>query len=1122
MPESPPPRYWLHPLKQEDSPQPPRRKTQQPQYVELQMTSNFSFLRGASHPEELILQAASLGYSSVALTDLHSLAGVVRAHVAAKKVGISVLAGASVYLYEDQFVASLQKTAQKVSPLLAMASLGSDPLEQFPYESPKYQLPCSLVLHPTSRNAYGRLTSLLSAGKLRSPKGECFLSIDDIKTYNQGMHAGIAIHNLHHPELLNTIQKLSAIFDADRLSLLISNTYGPGNIKRLRLLAELAALAKLPLLATNDVHYHIPERKMLQDVLSSVRNHTTLREAGFLLSQNAERYLKTPQEMARLFTAYPQAVVRSAEIAKAAQQFSLDELCYEYPEEICPKGVTPQAYLTELTWEGAKARYPNGIPPDVSTLLVRELELIEDLRYAKYFLTVYDIVRFARSQKILCQGRGAAANSAVCYVLGVTSVDPDKIRLMFERFISKERDEPPDIDIDFEHERREEVIQYIYDKYGRQRAALTGVVITYRTRSAVRDVGKVFDLPIETIEQIIKLFTRSDEREFSDADLSERQLDPKDLGVQHTIAMVNILRGFPRHLSQHPGGFIISEAPLSEIVPIENAAMPDRTVIEWDKDDVESMGMLKVDVLGLGMLTCIRKGLELINSSRHLIANLPDHDIELHSVPQEDPAVYDMICRADTVGVFQIESRAQMSMLPRLKPRCFYDLVIEVAIVRPGPIQGGMVHPFLRRRSGLEKAEYPTKAVENILKSTLGVPIFQEQVMELAVVAADFTRGEADQLRRAMASWKRNKNALAKFETKLVQGMLKNGYTREFANRVYQQVQGFGEYGFPQSHAASFALLVYVSAWIKCHHPAVFAAALLNSQPMGFYQPAQILECAKKHGVKILPVDVNHSLWDCTLEPARAVSGYDSPDAKPGVALRLGLRMTAGLQEAEAEKITAARRRYGFFASPKELWRQSHVRPSALKLLAKADAFSSMGLQRQQALWQIAKIKDAPLPLFDAVHEQPEPEAMLPPCTLKQQVVQDYRTLGFSLKAHPLSFLRPYLSARRVSACEDIRDEVTFPHGTRTAVAGLVLVRQKPSTAAGVVFMTIEDETGIANLIIKPKLYEQSRDVLCDSVFLLAVGAIQREGLVIHVLLEEAFNLTPLFNGLDSQSRDFR
>lgn len=1087
-------------------------------YVEFQSYSNFSFLRGASSPQELVTHAAALGYPALGLSDRHSIAGVVRAHFAAKKAGISLLVGTEVALYQTQPQTKVQR---QIDPHF---------LETTPSRIPPNCLPLSLLLYPTSKSAYANLCKLLSIGKRRAPKARCFLNIKDIASLHHGLLAVVLVHSLKDKQLLEHIAALKSIFDADRLSLQITKQYGPDGDRNFYLTKELGHIARVPLLATNAVHYHCPERHQLQDVLTCIRHRCSLNQAGFRLYQNKERYLKTPQEMKRLFRKEPQAIERSLELYALAKNFSLDQITYEYPHEICPETKTPLAYLTELVQKGAKEFYPNGVPEKVKKLLRHELRLVHQLGYEKYFLTVYDIVCFARSQSILCQGRGAAANSAICYVLGITSVDPDKINLLFERFVSKERNEPPDIDIDFEHERREEVIQYIYNKYSRERAALTATVITYRTKSAVRDVGKVLELSEEEIEALIKLLRRTPAEDVStETEFKKRNLDFNKATIHLTIELVEQIKGFPRHLSQHVGGFIISDAPLYEIVPTENAAMENRTVIEWDKDDIELMGMLKIDILALGIMTMIRKALEMIyhkqvaQIQKDITHNrLHEHCLQLgkfdpliamDAVPAEDPDVYTMVSRADTIGVFQIESRAQMSMLPRMKPRCFYDLVVEVAIVRPGPIQGGMVHPYLRRRMGEEPVSYPSKEVQEILQSTLGVPIFQEQIMQIAVAAAGFSPGEADQLRRAMASWKRNKNALAQFETRLIQGMKERGYSLQFAKQICSQIKGFSEYGFPQSHAASFALLVYVSAWIKRHHPTEFAAALINSQPMGFYRPAQIVQDAKNHGVSVRAIDVLHSHWDCTIEKDNTI--------------RLGFRLIRGLRKEAGIQLRDTIEKYPSIKSLKELWLKSGVSVSQLKKLCSADAFLSMNLSRQKALWEIKKFRDGPLPLFENIVEVDKTDCslMLPKISKKSSVLRDYESNGLSLKAHPLSLLRQELSTQGVFTCYELAHgaatgESALENGQRIAISGIVLLRQQPMTASGVVFMTIEDETGLANIIIKPKVFKVYRDDICDSNCLVAAGRIQREKGIVHLIADEFQDITYQF-GLDSQSRDF-
>ncbi len=1046
------------------------------QYAELQVTTNFSFLRGASHPQELIRRAAELGYRAVAVTDLHTMAGIIRAHAEAKECGMPLVVGARVHP---------RRTAEAAAE----------------------HLPLSILLYATDKASYGRLTTLLTTGKLRAPKGECYLTLDDIVAFQNDLLAVAVLHDPHRQEIPTLLRALRETFSDDRLSLALSSTYSATYRVQEALVASLAKNIGIPLVAVNDVYYHIAERRILQDVLTCIRLGSTIESAGYALHANAERYLKPPAEMHRLFRSHPGAVNRTLAIAERAARFSLSELRYEYPQEVCPDGMSPQEYLRELVIDGMRRHYPGGVPKEVLEQIRHEMQIIRELQYEKYFLTVYDIVRFARSRGILCQGRGAAANSAICYVLGITAVDPSQIRLLFERFISKERNEPPDIDIDFEHERREEVIQYIYNRYGRMRAALTAEAICYRSRSSVRDVGKVFGLAPEAIDTLVRIKTRDSLRLISDERVQELGLDPSSLAVQHTIALSETLRTFPRHLSQHVGGFIISDPPLCEISPIENAAMPDRTTIEWDKDDIEELGILKIDVLGLGMLTCIRKGMDLINRHRLHKVNGSVAELTLHSMPREDPAVYDMICRAETIGVFQIESRAQMAMLPRMRPRCFYDLVVEVAIVRPGPIQGGMVHPYLRRRQGLERATYPDERIKKILGQTLGVPIFQEQVMELAVIAAGFTPGESDRLRRAMASWRKDVNALLRFEKRVKDGMMKGGYSAEFAHQVFEQMKGFGEYGFPQSHSASFAILVYASAWLKCHYPAVFAAALLNSQPMGFYQPAQIVEDAKRAGVQVLRVDVNASEWDCTLERTE----------RGDLGLRLGMRMVRGLREAEAEKIVKARTPGRSLLTVLSLWRASRIRVDQLRKLVRADAFQSMNLGRQEAMWQTQRLRDDHLPLFDA-HEDAEPEVSLPLLSERIEVYRDYGTVGLSLRAHPVSFLRKVLDAQGVVTAATVRGS---PNGKRLLHAGLVLVRQRPGTAGKIIFMTVEDETGMANLIVKPEIEQAYLDAIHDSTIILVRGRVQREGEVVHLLVDEAIDISGTVGELHAESRDF-
>ncbi len=1074
-------------------------------YVELQVSSNFSFLHGASHPEELVTQANSLGYSAIAITDRHTLAGMVRAHVAAKEQGISLIIG-------TRIDPSTNSTAGTTTP---------DVTSTLP----------PLLLYPTNRSAYGRLSKLLTRGKTRAPKGECYLTHEDLLEHQQDLFCTIIAN--HHPAMAleATVTSLLRGFSAHQLSLSISRRYGPDDSRFIEQAHSLSQRYNIPLVAVNDVHYHTPERRMLQDILVCIRSGITIDQAGYRLFPNGERHLKPPQEMPRLFRDLPRAILRSREIAEAASSFSLDELRYEYPREIYPEDKTPLEYLTSCTWEGAQRKYPQGVPDSVKQQIQYELKLIAELNYPEYFLTVYDIVNFARSREILCQGRGAAANSAVCFCLGITSVDPARINMLFERFISKERNEPPDIDIDFEHERREEVIQYVYQKYGRHRAALVCEVITYRGRLAVREVAKALGFSLGCIDILAKSVHRWSNREIPPECIKEAGLNINDSRIALLLKLTKTIIGFPRHLSQHVGGFVIAHQDLSEIVPIENAAMEDRTVIEWDKDDIEALGMLKIDLLALGMLTCIRKAFTLINS--RAANTISKQVLALHAIPAEDPQVYDMICAADTLGVFQIESRAQMSMLPRLKPRCYYDLVIEVAIVRPGPIQGNMVHPYLKRRSGLIPTTYPDAQIQKILERTLGVPLFQEQAMQLAIVGAGFSPGEADNLRRAIAGWKRKGNQLLPFEQKIIKGMLAKGYSEEFARSCFEQIKGFSGYGFPESHAASFALLVYVSAWLKRHYPASFAAALLNSQPMGFYQPAQIVDCAKRHGVEVRPIDVNHSFWDCSLEEAAGEKttpqGRISTSAQPKhqesqLALRLGLRMVRGLSQSEATLVTNAVATHGGFKNILALFKKSGVRVHSLRLLALADAFNSMNLTRQEALWAIAKLRDAPMPLFEQTLTEPteRKETRLPTIPEQELVLKDYDRTGLSLKAHPVKFIRPALNKHYVVQNYLLKDTRLLHNGQTVIVAGIVLVRQRPMTASGVMFLTIEDETGIANLIVRPEIYERYRKELRDGVCISAQGKLQRVEGVVHILTTQVSDISQELSGYDSMSRDFR
>ena len=1022
-------------------------------------------------------EAARLGHEAVAIADRNTLAGIVRAHIAAKNAGIPLAVGSRLV-----------------------------------FEKPER---LELLVYPTDLASYGRLCRLLTVGKRRAAKGECRLTLDDFLAHQDGLVAVYVPPDPIDRAAIDALLRLRGAVDDDRLSVAITRRFDSFERERLRKVVTLARDASVPLVATGDVHQHERGRRPLQDVVTCIRHGCSLEEAGRKLHANAERHLRTPYEVGELFAAVPEAVDRAMVIAERATAFSLDEIVYQYPDEICPPGYGPMEHLVQLTWEGARGRYPNGIPDAVAEQVRREFRLIGELGYAPYFLTVHDIVRFARSRDILCQGRGAAANSAVCFCLGVTSVDPDRIDILFERFVSKERNEPPDIDIDFEHERREEVIQYVYGKYGRERAALTAEVITYRGRSAVREVGKALGLSLDVVDRLAKNMDWWEPGEIRPERLREQGMNPDDPTLLRLTKLVGEILGFPRHLSQHVGGFVITQRPLCELVPIENAAMEDRTIIEWDKDDIDAMGMLKIDVLGLGMLTCVRKALDLVAATRGTRYTMA-------TVPPEDPAVYDMICEADTVGVFQIESRAQMQMLPRLRPRCFYDLVIEVAIVRPGPIQGDMVHPYLRRRNGEEPVSFPDERVKKVLAKTLGVPLFQEQAMALAIVAAGFTPGEADQLRRAMAAWRRHEKEILRFGARLIEGMVARGYDRDFAERCFRQIQGFSEYGFPESHAASFALIVYVSCWLKHHHPAAFAAALVNSQPMGFYAPAQILRDAKEHGVRILPIDVHHSEWDCTLED-------------DGGAIRMGMRLVKGLGEDDAHALANAALERGPFRTIEDVRRESGVRVFALRKLARADAFRSMGIDRQNALWQLRALRDEALPMFDELDRRKPQEdtsngavgngtpqsAPLPPIPEPRQVVEDYRNVGVSLRAHPLAFLREDLERARVVPASVLSDERRYRQGRFVSVAGIVLVRQRPQTAKGILFMTLEDESGVSNLMVHPSVYERYRKPARAGVIIVARGRVERQRQVVHVKVQSMEDWTDRFPDLAKRSRDF-
>lgn len=1025
-------------------------------YTELQVTSNFSFLRGASHPDELVEHAATLGYTKIAITDRNTLAGIVRAHVAAKAKGIAIIPGCRLDLIDGP----------------------------------------SLLAYPTNQAAYSQLSAMLSKGNLRAEKGECILYKKDV--YD---HAGdiklIAIppatlsENFNfEPTFEQQLKEYRKTF-GNNLYLAASRSYQGDDSKKLYRLEQLSHQLNIPLVATNDVHYHIPERRELQDILTCIREKCSIQNAGFRLHQNGERHLKPIDEMQRLFRQYPDAIERTKEIADACK-FSLDSLKYVYPDEITTDGRSAQEELTFLTWEGAKDRYEGNIPDKIIANINYELKFMQEMNYAPYFLTVYDIVRFARQQGILCQGRGSAANSTVCYCLGITSVNPEKFDLLFERFISSARNEPPDIDVDFEHERREEVIQYIYNKYGRERAAIVATVTQLHQKGAIRDVGKAMGLSIDTVNRLSGAIWEFTDEWFDEPRLIESGLNPKDPHLRKVLQLTGQLMGFPRQLGQHTGGFVITQGKLTDLCPILNARMENRTNIEWNKDDIDALGFLKIDILGLGMLTCIRKAFDI--AKKHYALNLT-----LANIPQDDAKVYEMISHADTIGVFQIESRAQQTMLPRLKPNCFYDLVIEVAIVRPGPIQGDMVHPYLRRRNGEEPIEYPSKELEEILGRTLGVPLFQEQAMKIAIVAAGFTPTEADELRRSMATFKL-KGLVTKFQKKLIDGMKSNGYSEEFAHRIFKQLEGFGSYGFPESHAASFALLVYVSSWLKCYYPDVFAAAILNSMPMGFYQPAQLVIDARNHGVEVRPADVNYSQWDNLLEE------------KSGkyFALRLGFRQIKGMREEDAEILISART--GGYKSIIAL-RDAGVPQAALERLADADAFRSLNLDRRQALWEISALNDRPIALFAGQPSESTTEAQisLPLMSAGEHVVQDYATTALSLKAHPVSFVREKLQLLRILSAKEIS---TTKDGTLVKAAGLVLVRQRPGTAGGVCFITIEDETGFSNLVVFQNLFEKYRKEILGAKLLMVEGKLQREGEVVHIIVKKCFDLSKLLRGL--------
>ncbi|MGY6705980.1 error-prone DNA polymerase [Roseinatronobacter sp.] len=1048
-------------------------------YAELCVTSNFTFLTGASHPEELVLRAAELGLAAIAITDRNSLAGVVRAWSALKTLRTDAGKGLPVRSATRMDASSRQQVSAQELPHADLPEL------------PKLIVGARLVLDdcavdwvalPTDRAAYHRLARLLTQGKRRAPKGGCHLTLRDLETGCQGMIL-IALPPTDLAQATAPLKALQARYPG-QVFLGAPPRYDGSDQAWFDACARLALRASTPMVALGDVLMHRAARRPLADVLTCLRAGITIDQIGTRALPNAERRLKGYADMARLYRNHPAALRRTLDIA-ARCGFDLGQLSYDYPDEVA-QGEAPQARLERLAREGMARRYPQGAPARVQGLMDKELALVADLNYAAYFLTVHDIVAHARSRGILCQGRGSAANSILCYLLGITDVSPDMIGMVVERFISRHRAEPPDIDVDFEHERREEVIQWIYDRYTRDRAGLCATVIHFRTRAAIREVGKVMGLSADVTTALAGQIWGHSNSGADPARLRELGLDPRDSRLSLTLRLIGEIVGFPRHLSQHVGGFVITKGRLDELCPIENAAMEGRTVIEWDKDDIDALGILKVDILSLGMLTCIRKAFDLLQTHEHT-------HLTLDSVPQEDPATYDMLCRADAVGVFQVESRAQMNFLPRMKPREFYDLVIEVAIVRPGPIQGGMVKPYIRRRQGLEAPEPFGPALEAVTAKTLGVPLFQEQAMQIAVVGAGYTPEEADQLRRSLASFRRM-GTIGQHRDRFVAGMLANGYARDVAEACFAQIEGFADYGFPESHAAAFAMLTYVSSWLKCHHPAVFACALLNSQPMGFYAPAQIVRDAREHGVDVRPVCVNHSGWDNLLE--RRGDG--------ALALRLGFRQIKGLRKEDADWIVAARG--NGYPDPESLWLRAGVAPAVLDRLAESDAFAGTGLTRRAALWAVRAIRaPAPLPLFaDPIDGEGlrEPPVSLPAMHLGEEMVEDYIALRLSLRAHPMELLRP--ATPGLTPHDQL---VTAPLG-RMSVCGLVITRQRPGTASGVIFLTLEDETGVCNVVVWPKTYARFRRVVMGGRLLRVTGRLEREGRVAHLIADQIDDLS--------------
>ncbi len=1050
-------------------------KKHEPAFADLCVRSNFSFLHGASHPGDLVIQALALGHAGIGIADENSVAGVVRAYSALKDLRE----------HED---ASVRKAAKGFQLVVGARLVFADGTPD-------------ILAYPENKSGWGRLCRLLTLGKRRADKGDCVLTRQDLLNHARDLLL-IVLPDSGEARLDATLQQL--------------NHHAPGAVwlaatmgrkgddrRRMAALQTQADKAGVPLLATNDVLYHAPEQRPLQDVLTCIREGCTLDEAGKRLEANAERHLKASAEMARLFKDAPDALAETQAFL-ARIDFTLDQLAYTYPDEPVPPGRTAQDWLEELVWRHAPYRYYNtGVPEKVTRLLTDELALIKQLDYAPYFLTIHEIVRVAQDKGILCQGRGSAANSAVCYVLGITSVDPAEHDLLFARFISSERKEPPDIDVDFEHERREEVIQHIYERYGRDRAGIAATIVRYRPRSALREVGKALGLTEDVTARMAGTVWGSFGREVNAKHIREAGLDPANPVVHQVLELAHQIMGFPRHLSQHVGGFVLTRDRLDELVPVGNAAMDERTFIEWDKDDIDALGLMKVDVLALGMLTCIRKGLDLLKEHEKL-------HLEMHDIEEGDKAVYDMLCRGESIGVFQVESRAQINMLPRLKPREFYDLVIQVAIVRPGPIQGDMVHPYLRRRNGEEDVVFPEpapphdpKELRHVLGRTLGVPLFQEQAMKIAMVAAEFTPEQANGLRRAMATF-RHVGTIGKFEQMMVEGMVKRGYERDFAERCFNQIKGFGEYGFPESHAASFAKLVYISSWIKHHHPAVFACALLNAQPMGFYAPAQIVRDAQENHVEVRKVDINHSQWDNTLE---------REDGE--LALRLGFRQVDGFRQEWADRLLAARTEN--YESAEDLWQRARLPHRALKLLAEADAFRSTGMDRREALWAVRRLPDDdPLPLFEAANRNElsaEPDAKLPTMGLAEHVVADYQTIRLSLKAHPMALLRPQFDTEKLLTCQQVEHS---PDGQWVKTAGVVLIRQRPGKG-NAIFITLEDETGIVNVVLWASRFEQFRRVVMASKLMQVMGHVQRskEG-VIHLMATSLKDRTDALQSLST------